>query len=69
MGINAERIIDVSVPFQKFLITFGLDIDGPAAESFDTGENVVGGLCPSKGPGISIAVVDVGSDRRLQILG
>ena len=56
-----------SVLNQKFLCTLCLDGDGAAAEPFDGGQDVVGGLGPAERLGIGIAGVDVGGDGGLQL--
>ena len=57
-----------SVPIQKFLCTFGLHVEGTAAEALDRGQNVVGRLGPAKRLRVGVLSVDEALDVGDQLL-
>ena len=58
-----------SVLIRKFLRSFTVEVEGSAAESFDRGKDVVCGLCPAEGSGVTVAGFDVALDGIFEFLG
>lgn len=57
---SAELVtIRASVPIQKFLFDFIVDVEGSPAEAVDGGEDIVGRLGPAERSRLSVVGVDV----------